>query len=184
MDDTITAPMATGSGQAREAKWEDLATSPPGDDDSSSQSTIGSSTASRAEEKGKAKIPGVDNGEGSSRKASSFPPPKIIVKDATEAEDSLETPSLVAPATTPVQDGTPPRRQATFAALGEALPDQRAVKLPMKRRKLYVRKARYAVLRQPILNAALGRQVGAQAKTALKKLANGELIVVEPPTSL
>ncbi|KAL8642859.1 MAG: hypothetical protein Q9228_000506 [Teloschistes exilis] len=162
--------------------------SPLKDDDTSSQSTIVSSITSE-EEKVERKVV---QDERASRRGTgmnldhgrdSLPPPAIVVRDASEAEESLRTPPLVAPATTPVQDDSLPRRRTTFLALGEALPDQRAIKLPTKRRKLYVRKARYAMLRQPILNAVLGRQVGAQAKVALKKLADGELLVIEPPTS-
>ncbi|KAL8682141.1 MAG: hypothetical protein Q9186_001762 [Xanthomendoza sp. 1 TL-2023] len=129
--------------------------------------------------------PPLDSGEASSKATSSLPPPKIVVKDASSTEDSMHTPSLVAPTTTPVQEGSlPTQRRTTFVALGEPLDHERAIKLPMKRRKLLIRKTRYAVLRQPILNAVLGRQIGGQAKLALKKLANGELIVVEPPTNL
>ncbi|KAL8871857.1 MAG: hypothetical protein Q9174_002400 [Haloplaca sp. 1 TL-2023] len=180
LGDTISAPMATGSGQAVEAKWENTATP----DKSSSRSTSVSSSASDAAKADKGKSSGKEAGESSSRRASTLPPPKITVKEASEAEDSPHTPSLAAPTTTPVQSESLPQRKATFAALGELSPGQLPAKLPVKRRKLYVRKARSAILRQPILDAALGRQVGGQAKVALKKLANGELIVVEPPTSL
>ncbi|KAL8706706.1 MAG: hypothetical protein Q9201_000231 [Fulgogasparrea decipioides] len=189
LDDSHSAPVMTEVGKGIQAKGKNKAEAAARDDDSSSQSTIISSTTSETEEVEKERIrdlpsPPVGNGEGPSRTASSLPPPKIVVKDASEAESSLNTPSLVAPATTPVQDDSVQRRQITFVALGESLSDQRPIKLPMKRRKLYVRRARYAVLRQPILNAALGRQVGAQAKAALKRLANGELIIVKPPSSL
>ncbi|KAL8829038.1 MAG: hypothetical protein Q9170_006340 [Blastenia crenularia] len=165
------------------------ADSPPIVDDLSTLSTINSSAASDASEPGGKQLPeypfpSVDNGEGPSGTAPSQLAPKIVIKDASEAESSMHTPPLRAPTTTPVQDGSSPRRRATFVALGEPSDHPGPVKLPMKRRKLYVRKARYHVLRQPILNAALGRQVGAQAKSALKKLANGELIIIEPPASL
>ncbi|KAL8968871.1 MAG: hypothetical protein Q9183_002272, partial [Haloplaca sp. 2 TL-2023] len=168
LGDTISAPMATGSGQAVEAKWENATTA----DKSSSRSTSTSSSASEAAKAAKARSSRKDTGEGSSRRSSMVPPPKITVKEASEAEDSLHTPSLTAPATTPVQTESLPQRKATFAALGELSPGQLPAKLPVKRRKLYVRKARSAILRQPILDAALGRQVGGQAKMALKKLAN------------
>ncbi|KAL8927653.1 MAG: hypothetical protein Q9172_001282 [Xanthocarpia lactea] len=159
-------------------------------DDSSGLSKVNSPTSSKSEKVHKNKplddpfLP-ADNTEGPSNAESSLPPPKIVVRDASSAEDSIQTPSLLAPATTPVRDSsTLPRRQTTFIALGEPLDHERPVKLPMKSRKLFIRKARYAILRQPILNAALGGQVGPQAKQALKKLAHGELIVVEPPRSL
>ncbi|KAL8729827.1 MAG: hypothetical protein Q9166_004468 [cf. Caloplaca sp. 2 TL-2023] len=186
LDESRTDPTVTESGKKAENTLETSAHSPPIVDDLSGLSTTDSSNSSKTGEDRKHKpleypFPPVDIGEGSSKAASSLPPPKIVVRDASSAE----SPPLVAPTTTPVQDGsTPPRRQTTFIALGESSNHESPVKLPIKRRKLYVRKARYAFLRQPILNAALGRQVGAQAKQALKKLADGELIVVKPPTSL
>lgn len=165
------------------------ADSPPVADDSSSVSTVISSTSSRAEKTGMKRgpsypFPPIDDDEGQAHAESSHvtPTPKIVIKDASEVESSRQSPPLRAPATTPIQ-GSSPHRRTTFIALGEPS-NQGPVKLPMKRRKLYLRKARYHVLRQPVLNAALGRQVGAQAKSALKKLANGELIIIEPPASL
>lgn len=189
LDDNELPTRNTKSGKQPEAVHRAGTDSPPIVDDLSSLSTIDSSKSSEAEglemrRTSEYTFPPADNGEGPSHTASSLPTPKIVVKDASEAEDSLHSPPLRAPTTTPVQGSTPPRRTATFAALGEASDHQGPVKLPMKRRKLYVRKARYVVLRQPILNAVLGRQVGAQTKSALKKLANGELIIMEPPMSL
>ncbi|KAL9011115.1 MAG: hypothetical protein Q9173_004013 [Seirophora scorigena] len=189
MDDYDRATAGTKAGKQAEVRHETGSDSPPVVDDLSSPSTISSLDVSQVEGMGRETAsehtaPLIGNGEGRSRAGTSLPAPKIVVKEASEAEDSLQSPPLRAPTTTPVQDGSFPRRQTTFAALGELSDHQGHVKLPMKRRKLYVRKARYAVLRQPILKAALGRQVGAQTKIALKKLANGELIVIEPPTSL
>ncbi|KAL8999682.1 MAG: hypothetical protein Q9169_001499 [Polycauliona sp. 2 TL-2023] len=159
-------------------------------DDSSSISTTESPTGSKLgkpqkKSTRKSLFGSGENREGPSDAASSLPPPKIVINKATSAEESSQSPSLVVPTTTPTQEGPSlPRRQTTFVALGEPLNDERPIKLPIKGRKLYVRKARNAILRQPILNAALGRQVGTTTKQALKKLANGELIVVEPPASL
>ncbi|KAL9604820.1 MAG: hypothetical protein Q9219_000268 [cf. Caloplaca sp. 3 TL-2023] len=163
--------------------------SPPIVDDSSSLTSTSSSVGSKIEETGGKRMPEypfpqVDNGEGPSHTATSQLTPKIVVKEASEAESSMRTPSLRAPTTTPVNGGTASGRQDTFIALGEPSAHNGPIKLPMKRRKLYLRKARYRALRQPVLNAALGRQVGAQAKLALKKLAKGELIIIEPPASL
>ncbi|KAL8850703.1 MAG: hypothetical protein Q9221_004351 [Calogaya cf. arnoldii] len=157
--------------------------------DSSYQSTTGSPTSSKTDWPRKrmrleSPFSPADNGEGPSNAASSLPPPKIYVKAATSAEESSPNPSLVAPTTTLEQDGaTLPRRQTTFA-LDEPSNDERAIDVRKKGGKLYVRKVRYAILRRPILNAALGRQVGANAKQSLRKLANGELIVIEPPATL
>ncbi|KAL8947170.1 MAG: hypothetical protein Q9222_006522 [Ikaeria aurantiellina] len=189
LDDNLPAPTSTGPRRESEASLKRRADSPPLVEDFSSLSTVDSSNVSETEKTGAKKglqypFPQVDQGKGPSQAPSSLPPPDIVVKDASEAEDSLQSPAPKAPATTPVQDDSLPRRRATFVALGEELNQEGPIKLPVKRRKLYVRKARYLVLRQPILNAALGRQVGGQAKQALKKLANGELIVIEPPSSL
>ncbi|KAL8672178.1 MAG: hypothetical protein Q9168_003342 [Polycauliona sp. 1 TL-2023] len=183
----VTEGRTEKDGQTRK----DATNSPLTVDNSSSLSVTNSPTSSVTDKPPKKKadktpLGPVDNGEGPSNEAFSLPPPKIVVKKATSAEESSQSPSLVGPTTTPVQDGpTLPRRQTTFVALGDdVLNDERAIKLPIKGRKLYVRKVRYAVLRRPVLNAALGRQVGGTAKQALRKLANGELIVVEPPASL
>ncbi|KAL8912351.1 MAG: hypothetical protein Q9171_002638 [Xanthocarpia ochracea] len=189
LEENNVNPMAKRAPEEAESQ-EKAANTPPVADDSPSLSKVDSPTSSKLEKvhkKGPLDGPFLpaDNTEGSSNAESSLPPPKIVVRDASSAEDSIQTPSLVAPATTPVRDSsTLPRRQTTFIALGEPLDHERPVKLPMKSRKLFIRKARYAILRQPILNAALGCQVGPQAKQALKKLAHGELIVVEPPRSL
>lgn len=182
LNDDHEGPGPANSRHGTQPEGKNRDSSPMKDDDTSSQSTIVSSITSEEEKAERKAVQDVgasrrDTGMDLDRGRDSLPPPAIVVRDASEAEDSLRTPPLVAPATTPVQDDSLPRRQTTFVA------DQRAIKLPTKRRKLYVRKARYAVLRQPILNALLGRQVGAQAKVALKKLADGELFVIEPPTS-
>ncbi|KAL8899505.1 MAG: hypothetical protein Q9207_006171 [Kuettlingeria erythrocarpa] len=182
LDDNDTTARNTRLGKRPEISHGMGVDSRPKADDRSSLSTISSSVGPGMAE---TTYPSADdNGEGPSHVGASLPAPKIVVKDASEAEDSLRSPPPRAPTTTPVHEGSAPRRQATFAALGELSDRQGPIRLPVKRRKLYVRKARYAVLRQPILNAALGRQVGAQAKVALKKLANGELVVIEPPTNL
>ena len=189
LDETNVHPLAERAPEEAESQKQ-AANAPRIADGSSSLSKVDSPTSSKSENVHKKRplddpfVP-ADSTEGVSNAESSLPPPKIVVRDASSAEDSIQTPSLVAPATTPVRDSsTLPRRQTTFIALGEPLDHERPVKLPMKSRKLLIRKARYAILRRPILNAALGCQVGPQAKQALKKLAHGELIVVEPPRSL
>ncbi|KAI4146676.1 MAG: hypothetical protein LQ341_002009 [Variospora aurantia] len=189
IDDYDRVTAGTKAGKQAELRDQARSDSASVVDDLSSLSTISSLDHSQVDEveMGTASehtTPLVGNGEGRSRTRTSLPTPTIVVKEASEAEDPLQSPPLRAPTTTPDQDNSSPRRRTTFAALGEPSDHQGHVKLPMKRRKLYVRKARYSVLRQPILKAALGRQVGAQTKMALKKLANGELIVIEPPTNL
>ncbi|KAI4231846.1 MAG: hypothetical protein LQ349_005356 [Xanthoria aureola] len=187
LDESRAAPATERPGEEADKGQKKAANPPSIADDSSNPSSSGSPTSSKAgkpHQKRKLGSPfgPADNGEGASSAASSLPPPRIFVKAASSAEESSPNFSPVAPATTPEQDGpTLPRRQTTFVALGEPLNDERPMRAPAKGRKLYVRKIRYAILRRPILNAALGRQVGAQAKRDLKKLAHGELIVVEPP---
>ncbi|KAL8944162.1 MAG: hypothetical protein Q9216_000586 [Gyalolechia sp. 2 TL-2023] len=186
LGDNRSGLMPTEGGKAVAPNHETDADTPPIVDELSSISTTSSSTGSEAEKTGSKResaypFPPTANGEEPSHTESSQPP-MIVIKNASEAESSRQSPPLKAPATTPVQ-GSSPRRRTTFIALGEPS-DQGPVRLPMKRRKLYLRKARYHVLRQPVLNAALGRQEGAHAKSALKKLANGELIIIEPPGSL
>ncbi|KAL8774711.1 MAG: hypothetical protein Q9209_000650 [Squamulea sp. 1 TL-2023] len=189
LDENHTNSVVERPSKNAEQSQKEAANSPSIVDELSSISTVDSPTSSKTARMQKRPLeypfpPGNDV-KGSSNAASSLPPPKIVIKDATSPEGSQQTPPLVAPTTTPVQDGhTPPQLQTMFGALGESPMDERAVKLPVKGRKLYVRKFRYAVLRRPVLNAVLGRQVGAQAKVALKKLANGELIVMEPPATL
>lgn len=183
LDDNNTAVRGPRSGKRPEMIQGMDIDIPPKADGRSSLSTISSSVGSGMAETAYPLAPD-DNGEGPSYAGSSLPAPKIVVKDASEAEDLSRSPPPRAPTTTPVHEGSAPRRQATFAALGELSDHQEPIRLPMKKRKLYVRRARYAVLRQPILNATLGRQVGAQAKLALKKLADGELVIIEPPRNL
>ncbi|KAL8781591.1 MAG: hypothetical protein Q9213_005941 [Squamulea squamosa] len=190
LDENHTNPVMERPSENAKQSQKEAANSPPIVDDLSSISTVESPMSSKTASMQKKRplefpFPPANDDEGSSNAASSLPPPKIVVKEATSPEGSQQTPPPVAPTTTPVQDGrTPAQLQTMFVALGESPVDERAVKLPVKGRKLYVRKLRYAVLRRPILNAVLGRQVGAQTKVALKKLANGELIVVEPPATL
>ena len=150
-------------------------------DDLYSLSTITSSRSSAEQEEDKNQasafpFPVLKPSErNASDTATSLPPPKITVEEATEVDES---PGPPVPDSTPVQQTTPKRR-TSFLPLGESPEPRKAVKLPMKRSKRYVRKARQTILRQPILDALLGRQMGAQVKPALKRLADGEFVVIE-----
>lgn len=53
----------------------------------------------------------------------------------------------------------------------------------VKRRNLYMRKARNAAARKTILKMTLGRQLAGPTKQALRQLANGETIIEEPPVT-
>ncbi|KAL9043124.1 MAG: hypothetical protein Q9214_003592 [Letrouitia sp. 1 TL-2023] len=109
-------------------------------------------------------------------------PPGIAVKEAGDIQAPPLSPQ-VAPNTI---TETPQHQQEGkhFVPLGESDELQGPIKLSTNKRKIYLRKARYLVLREPILNVVLGRQIGSQAKLALRRLADGELIVIEPPRSL
>ena len=50
---------------------------------------------------------------------------------------------------------------------------------PLRKRKSFIRKARNFAARQAFLNATLGRQVAAETKPVLRRMANGEMVVVE-----
>lgn len=56
--------------------------------------------------------------------------------------------------------------------------DQEPRYTKLKRRKLYLRKARNAAARKVILEAALGRELAKQTKPVLRRLANGEPIAL------
>ena len=51
----------------------------------------------------------------------------------------------------------------------------------VRRRSLYLRKARNIAARKTILRMTLGRQLASPTKQALRQLANGETIIDEPP---
>ena len=50
---------------------------------------------------------------------------------------------------------------------------------PLRKRRSFIRKARNLAARQAFLDAALGRQVAAETKPVLRRMANGEMVVVE-----
>ena len=55
---------------------------------------------------------------------------------------------------------------------------------PLRKRKSFIRKARNLAARQAFLNATLGRQVAAETKPVLRRMANGEMVVVEEGHSI
>ena len=68
----------------------------------------------------------------------------------------------------------------TRAPRGEPVSKDVQGQLKVKRRKLYLRKARNAAARRVILQITLGRELATQTKPALRKLANGETITPDP----
>ena len=55
---------------------------------------------------------------------------------------------------------------------------------PLRKRKSFIRKARNLAARQAFLDATLGRQVAAETKPVLRRMANGEMVVVEEGHSI
>ena len=111
----------------------------------------------------------------------SLPPPKITLQRATEDTEPTEAvPAAIMaeilnelPSTSPVDDAN---------VLSDPLEGASAPVLPpLKRRKLYLRKARNIAMRKTVLKAVLGRQLAAQTKPALRMLAHGERVL---PTDL
>lgn len=132
--------------------------------------------------------------------AKRLPIPKIFVQnpsDATEPDvpspttskysDSRKS-SMTAPRTLHSATQSPERRRSTSASRLPAFVDTTAAKdpatngghqTPLKKRKLYLRKARNAAARRVILNITLGRELAKQTKPALRRLAKGEHVAFE-----
>ena len=114
-----------------------------------------------------------------------LPNPDITVEEPSEGEESLPSPpSALTPTHGSSKNVRSPEDGERIMAHDESERTEEPARLPTKRRKVYIRKARCLILRQPILDAALGRQIGAQTKPALRRLAEGELVFTEPPRNL
>ena len=50
---------------------------------------------------------------------------------------------------------------------------------PLRKRQSFIRKARNLAARQAVLDATLGRQVAAETKPVLRRMAKGEMVVIE-----
>lgn len=89
------------------------------------------------------------------------------------------------------QMGGRTKRRLRQLARGEELPSspipaqENAPDLPpLRKRKSFIRKARNLAARQAFLDATLGRQVAAETKPVLRRMANGEMVVVEEGHSI
>ncbi|KAL8820802.1 MAG: hypothetical protein Q9191_007441 [Dirinaria sp. TL-2023a] len=105
-------------------------------------------------------------------------PPKIFVQSPSEATEQ----DITEPCPTPAAQSTPNDEYRIISRHGSIVSVQHTVnsateklKQPrVRRRKLYLRKARNLAARPIFLNAALGRRVGRQTKQRLRRLAKGE----------
>lgn len=134
----------------------------------------------------------------------SLPPPRITFQRATEDTEPREVSRMVTEEMEPreavptaLEDMEPREEYPTFTVAGtlnecpstshltdNVLPDplegaSAPVLPPLKRRKLYLRKARNLVMRKTLLKAMLGRQLAGQTKPALRTLAHGERLLPE-----
>ena len=137
--------------------------------------------------------------------AKGLPIPKIYVQnpsDATEPDvaspnrkhsDSSRKSSMSVPRTLHSATQSPERRRSTLAGRLPAFVDSVAAKdqgtngghkTPVRKRKLYLRKARNVAARRVILDITLGRELAKQTKPALRRLAKGEHVTFEVSTRL
>ena len=107
-----------------------------------------------------------------------LPPPKIFVQSPSDVTDQ----DITEPHPTPAAQLLPNDEYRIISRHGSIVSVQHTVnsaaeklKRPrIRRRKLYIRKARNLAARPVFLNAALGRRVGRQTKERLRRLAKGE----------
>jgi hypothetical protein len=131
--------------------------------------------------------------------------PKIYVQnpsDATETDVPLSTRRASAFREHPTKGprslqsitGTATIRKSSTSRRPSGLIDPEAAKTvatkdpeprtpPLRKRKLYLRKARNLAARKVILNITLGRELAKQTKPALRRLAKGEYVVFEDSSS-
>lgn len=99
--------------------------------------------------------------------------PKILIEaasDATDDDPPLDiTPIQTVPRAVPSVSAVP---SGVIPAIAENVDVPKTPKL--RKRKLYLRKMRNIALKKPILDAALGRQLGSDTKRILELLAKGE----------
>lgn len=114
-----------------------------------------------------------DRPAGLGPKAQKPPVPKILIEAASDATDDdppldiapIQTVPRAVPSVSDVPSGVIP-------AIAENVDVPETPKL--RKRKLYLRKMRNVALQKPVLDAALGRQLGSETKRILELLAKGE----------
>lgn len=118
-----------------------------------------------------------DGPAGLGQKAQKPPVPKILIEaasDATEDDPPPEIPPIktvprAVPSLSTSVSNLPP---GVIPAIAENVDVPETPKL--RKRKLYLRKMRNVALQKPVLDAALGRQLGSETKRILERLAKGE----------
>ncbi|MCJ1344577.1 hypothetical protein MMC31_002780 [Peltigera leucophlebia] len=114
-----------------------------------------------------------DGPAGLGPKAQKPPVPKILIEAASDATDDDPPPDIphiqTVPRAVPSVSALPP---GVIPAIAENADEPETPKL--RKRKLYIRKMRNIALQKPILDAALGRQLGSETKRILELLAKGE----------
>ena len=124
-----------------------------------------------------------DRRSSKSPKKVTLPPPKIFVQSPSEVTQDERADPNPTPAEqlhedeyrTNSRNGSVVSVQRTVASAAERLSTA-----PMKKRKLYLRKARNLAARSIFLNATLGRKIGKQTKLKLRRLAKGEDLSSRP----
>ena len=111
----------------------------------------------------------------------SLPPPKIVVQSpssASELPEPLTTPAVPVPA----DEYKIKSRSGTIVSVEHTVHGaaDKLSQTPPKKQKNFLRKVRNIVARRAILNAALGRQMGARTKRRLRQLAKGEELPSSP----
>ena len=90
---------------------------------------------------------------------------------------------MTSPPTRSLKEGAPASPISSVIAQPLDTPTGAGVRkvIKVKRRSLYLRKARNLVARETILKMTLGRQLATPTKQALKRLAHGETVIEEDP---
>ncbi len=130
--------------------------------------------------------PSINSRRGSKpAKKVTLPPPKIFVQspsDATPLDDELAEPHPTPAGHLHNDEYRITSRNGSIISVQHTV-NSAAEKLgssPVKKRKLYLRKARNLAARRVFLNAALGRKMGGRTKDRLQRLARGEEVPSTP----
>jgi len=130
--------------------------------------------------------PSINSRRGSKpAKKVTLPPPKIFVlspSDATPLDDELAEPHPTPAGHLHNDEYRITSRNGSIVSVQHTV-NSAAEKLgssPVKKRKLYLRKARNLAARRVFLNAALGRKMGGRTKDRLQRLARGEEVPSTP----
>jgi len=130
--------------------------------------------------------PSINSRRGSKpAKKVTLPPPKIFVQspsDATPLDDELAEPHPTPAGHLYNDEYRITSRNGSIVSVQHTV-NSAAEKLgssPVKKRKLYLRKARNLAARRVFLNAALGRKIGGLTKDRLQRLARGEEVPSTP----